>query len=193
MVNLSNLETFMSQSQPNTEQVTLGGGCFWCLEAVFDELRGILSVESGYAGGSTPNPSYQQVMTGATGHAEVAQITFDPATITFRDILQVFFTIHDPTTLNRQGADVGTQYRSAIFYHDGGQRMIAEDVIAEMEDAGLWQQPIVTEVTPIERFYVAEDYHQDYYVNNSYQPYCQVVIAPKLAKARTKFQKKLRR
>ena len=189
----SNLELFMSQPQSNTEIATLGGGCFWCLEAVFDELNGILSVVSGYAGGSTPNPTYRQVMTGATGHAEVAQITFDPETIAFRDILQVFFTIHDPTTLNRQGADVGTQYRSVIFYHDEEQRVISEEVIAEMEDAGIWENPIVTEVTPIEAFYVAEDYHQDYYANNSYQPYCQVMIAPKLAKARAKFQAKLRK
>jgi len=182
----------MSQPQSSTELVTLGGGCFWCLEAVFVELRGIQAVVSGYAGGSTSNPSYRQVMTGATGHAEVAQITYVPEIITFRDILQVFFTIHDPTTLNRQGADVGTQYRSAIFYHDEEQRVIAEEVIAEMGDAGIWSNPIVTEVTPIERFYVAEDYHQDYYANNSYQPYCRVVIAPKLAKARVKFQEKLR-
>ena len=189
----SNLELFMSQPQSNTEIATLGGGCFWCLEAVFDEMNGILSVVSGYAGGSTPNPTYRQVMTGATGHAEVAQITFDPETIAFRDILQVFFTIHDPTTLNRQGADVGTQYRSVIFYHDEEQRVISEEVIAEMEDAGIWENPIVTEVTPIEAFYVAEDYHQDYYANNSYQPYCQVMIAPKLAKARAKFQARLRK
>ena len=182
----------MSQPQSSTELATLGGGCFWCLEAVFNELRGILSIESGYAGGSTPNPTYRQIITGATGHAEVVQITFDPEIITFRDILQVFFTIHDPTTLNRQGADVGTQYRSAIFYHNEKQRVIAEEVIAEMEDADLWKNPIVTEVTPIEAFYVAEDYHQDYYANNNRQPYCQVVIAPKLAKARAKFQARLR-
>ncbi len=183
----------MSQSQINTEITTLGGGCFWCLEAVYDELRGILSVESGYSGGATPNPTYRQVTTGQTGHAEVVQITFDPAVISFRDILQVFFTIHDPTTLNRHGADAGTQYRSAIYYHNEEQREIAEAVIAEMEDAGLWQNSIVTEVTPFETFYVAEDYHQDYYANNSYQPYCQVVIAPKLAKARAKYQEKLRK
>jgi len=183
----------MSQSQTNTEIATLGGGCFWCLEAVYDELRGILSVKSGYSGGTTPNPTYRQVTTGQTGHAEVVQITFDPAVISFRDILQVFFTIHDPTTLNRQGADAGTQYRSAIYYHNDVQREIAEAVIAEMEDAGLWQNSIVTEVAPFETFYVAEDYHQDYYTNNSYQPYCQVVIAPKLAKARAKFQEQLRK
>lgn len=181
----------MNPSQANTELATLGGGCFWCLEAIYDELRGVHAVISGYAGGSTPNPTYRQVTTGRTGHAEVVQITFDPDILSFRDILQIFFTIHDPTTLNRQGADVGTQYRSAIFYHNEAQRVIAEEVIAEMETAGLWENPIVTEVTPLEAFYVAEDYHQDYYENNSYQPYCQVVIAPKLAKARTKFQAKL--
>jgi len=183
----------MNQSQPKTELATLGGGCFWCLEAVYDELRGVLSVESGYAGGSTPNPTYRQVTTGQTGHAEVVQITFDPDIISFRDILQVFFTIHDPTTLNRQGADVGTQYRSAIFYHSEEQRMLAEVVIGEMEAAGLWEKSIVTEVTPFKIFYVAEGYHQDYYANNSHQPYCQVVIAPKLAKARAKFQTRLRK
>ncbi len=183
----------MSQSQPNTEIATLAGGCFWCLEAVYDELRGVLSVESGYSGGAVPNPTYRQVTTGQTGHAEVVQITFDPAAISFRDILNVFFTIHDPTTLNRQGADVGTQYRSAIYYHTEEQREIAEEVIAEMDDAGLWQNPIVTELTSFETFYVAEDYHQEYYANNSYQPYCQVVIAPKLSKARAKFQAQLRK
>jgi len=162
----------MNQPQSNTELATLGGGCFWCLEAVYDELRGVHAVVSGYAGGSTPNPTYRQVASGRTGHAEVVQITFDPDIISFRDILQVFFTIHDPTTLNRQGADVGTQYRSAIFYHSEDQRAIAEAVIAEMEDAGLWANPIVTEVTPLETFYVAEDYHQGYYENNSRQPYC---------------------
>lgn len=193
MVHLFNLETFMNPSQSNTEIATLGGGCFWCLEAVYDELRGILSVESGYSGGTVPNPTYRQVTTGQTGHAEVVQITFDPAVISFRDILNVFFTIHDPTTLNRQGADAGTQYRSAIYYHSEEQRDIAVEVIAEMEDAGLWQNAIVTEVTPFEIFYVAEDYHQEYYANNSYQPYCQVVIAPKLAKARAKFQAQLRK
>ena len=183
----------MNPPQANTELATLGGGCFWCLEVVYDELRGMHSVVSGYAGGSTPNPTYRQVMTGQTAHAEVVQITFDPDILSFRDILQVFFTIHDPTTLNQQGADVGTQYRSAIFYHNEAQRAIAGEVIAEMEAAGLWQDPIVTEVTPLETFYVAEDYHQDYYVNNHDQPYCQVVIAPKLAKARVKFQAKLRK
>jgi len=193
MVHLFNLEIFMNQSQSKTDVATLGGGCFWCLEAVYDELRGVHAVESGYAGGLTPNPTYRQVTTRQTGHAEVVQITFDPETISFRDILQVFFTIHDPTTLNRQGADVGTQYRSAIFYHDEQQKRIAKEVIAEMEDIGLWRNPIVTEVTPFEIFYVAEDYHQEYYANNSHQPYCQVVIAPKLAKARAKFQAKLRK
>jgi methionine-S-sulfoxide reductase len=182
----------MNQVPTNESQVTLGGGCFWCLEAVFDELRGIHAVVSGYAGGSTPNPTYRQVTTGRTGHAEVVQITFDSEIISLRDILQVFFTIHDPTTLNRQGADVGTQYRSAIFYHDEEQKKVADEAIAELEASGLWKNPIVTEVTPLETFYVAEDYHQDYYANNSQQPYCRVVITPKLMKARTKFQAKLR-
>ena len=163
MVHLFNLETFMNQSQSNTEIATLGGGCFWCLEAVYDELRGILSVESGYSGGTVLNPTYRQVTTGQTGHAEVVQITYDPAVISFRDILHVFFTIHDPTTLNRQGADAGTQYRSAIYYHSEEQQEIAQEVIAEMADGGLWQNAIVTEVTPFDIFYVAEDYHQDYY------------------------------
>ncbi len=193
MVHLFKLETLMNPSQINTETATLGGGCFWCLEAVYDELRGILSVESGYAGGAVPNPTYRQVTTGQTGHAEVIQITFDPTAISFKDILNVFFTIHDPTTLNRQGADVGTQYRSAIYYHSEEQHVIADEVIAEMENAGLWPNPIVTEVTPFDVFYVAEDYHQEYYANNSYQPYCQVVIAPKLAKARARFQEQLRK
>jgi len=150
MVHLFKLETLMNPSQINTETATLGGGCFWCLEAVYDELRGILSVESGYAGGAVPNPTYRQVTTGQTGHAEVIQITFDPTAISFKDILNVFFTIHDPTTLNRQGADVGTQYRSAIYYHSEEQHVIADEVIAEMENAGLWPNPIVTEVTPFD-------------------------------------------
>ncbi len=174
------------------EVVTLGGGCFWCLETVYDRLKGVEDVVSGYAGGHVPSPSYQQVCTGATGHAEVVQITFDPAVITFRDILDVFFTIHDPTTLNRQGADVGTQYRSAIFYHTGEQRAIAEGAIAELDAAGVWDAPIVTEVTPLDAFYPAEDYHQDYYVRNPEQGYCRMVIAPKVAKLRKHFLEQLK-
>ncbi len=174
------------------EVATLAGGCFWCLEAVFDELRGVENVDSGYAGGLLPNPSYKQVCTGTTGHAEVVQISFDPALISYRDLLEVFFTIHDPTTLNRQGPDVGTQYRSAIFYHDERQKAIAEEVIAELNDAGLWDARIVTEVTPLETFYPAEDYHRDYFRRNPDQSYCAVVIAPKVAKARSKFLERLK-
>jgi peptide-methionine (S)-S-oxide reductase len=173
------------------EVATLGGGCFWCLEAVYLELNGVVKVESGYAGGKVANPTYKQVCTGTTGHAEVVQITFDPRVVTFKEILEVFFTIHDPTTLNRQGADVGTQYRSAIFYHSEEQKHVAEETIRELEAADVWDSRIVTEVAPVSEFYVAEDYHQDYYSRNSRQPYCQVVITPKLAKFRRKFQVKL--
>jgi peptide-methionine (S)-S-oxide reductase len=171
---------------------TLGGGCFWCLEAVYLELKGIEKVESGYMGGHVDNPTYRQVCGGATGHAEVVQLTFDPNVISFREILQIFFTIHDPTTLNRQGADVGTQYRSVIFYHDEEQKRISEEVIEEMEAAGIWENPIVTQVVPVEHFYVAEEYHQDYFSRNPNQPYCQVVVAPKVAKARKHFYQKLK-
>lgn len=174
------------------EVVTLGGGCFWCLETVYDRLKGVEDVVSGYAGGHVPSPSYQQVCTGTTGHAEVVQITFDPAVITFRDILDVFFTIHDPTTLNRQGADVGPQYRSAIFYHTDEQRAIAEGAIADLEAAGVWNAPIVTEVTPLTTFYAAEDYHQEYYVRNPNQGYCRMVIAPKVAKLRKHYLERLK-
>jgi peptide-methionine (S)-S-oxide reductase len=169
---------------------TLGGGCFWCLEAVYLELQGVEKVASGYSGGSVRNPSYRQVTTGTTGHAEVVQLTYDPDKISFREILEVFFTIHDPTTLNRQGNDVGTQYRSAIFYHDETQRQVAEDIIAEFDAAHIWSNPIVTEVAPLDVFYEAEDYHQDYYRQNSNQPYCHVVISPKVAKFRKKFANK---
>lgn len=174
------------------EVVTLGGGCFWCLETVYDRLKGVEDVVSGYAGGHVPSPSYQQVCTGTTGHAEVVQITFDPAVITFRDILDVFFTIHDPTALNRQGADVGPQYRSAIFYHTDEQRAIAEGAIADLEAAGVWDAPIVTEVTPLTTFYAAEDYHQEYYVRNPNQGYCRMVIAPKVAKLRKHYLERLK-
>ena len=177
----------------NYEIATLAGGCFWCLEAVFDELRGVERVESGYCGGNVPDPSYKQVCTGTTGHAEVVQVTFDPQVISFRELLEVFFTIHDPTTLNRQGADVGTQYRSAIFYHSPEQKEIAEGVIAELNAARIWGAPIVTEVTPFTKFYKAEDYHQEYYQQNPYQPYCQMVIAPKVAKFRKQYLERLKR
>jgi peptide-methionine (S)-S-oxide reductase len=169
------------------EVATLGGGCFWCLEAVYEPLRGVEKVESGYAGGQAPNPTYRQVCSGTTGHAEVVQVTFDPAVISFDDILELFFAMHDPTTLNRQGADVGTQYRSVIFYHSPEQKQTAERVIAELNAAGIWDRPIVTEVVPFRHFYKAEDYHQGYYRNNPGQGYCQAVVAPKVAKLRQKF------
>jgi peptide-methionine (S)-S-oxide reductase len=172
---------------------TLGGGCFWCLDAVYRELRGVHAVLSGYMGGARPNPTYEQVCSGATGHAEVVQITFDPAEITFRDLLDVFFVIHDPTTLNRQGHDVGTQYRSVIFTHDEQQAATARDVIAALTADGSWRDPIVTEVTPVQPFYAAESYHQDYFANNPRQPYCLGVVAPKVAKARKVFFERLRR
>ena len=176
----------------NLKITTLGGGCFWCLEAVYDQLEGVLDVVSGYAGGHVPNPDYKSVCNGTTGHAEVVQVTFDPAVITYEEILEIFFTIHDPTTLNRQGADVGTQYRSAIFYQDEAQKKAAEAVIAKMEAAKIWPDPIVTEVTALDVFYPAEDYHQEYFQHNPYQGYCQVVIAPKVAKFRQKYADKLR-
>lgn len=169
------------------QQATLGGGCFWCLEAVYVELGGVSKVVSGYTGGSVRNPSYRQVCNGNTGHAEVVQITFDPAVVTFRQLLEIFFTIHDPTTLNRQGADTGTQYRSAIFYHDEEQRRIAAEVIGETTAARLWSNPIVTQVAPLDVFYPAEEYHQDYFANNPMQPYCQVIVAPKVAKFRKQY------
>jgi peptide-methionine (S)-S-oxide reductase len=174
------------------EITTLGGGCFWCLEAVYDQLKGVEDVVSGYSGGRVSNPSYELVCTGTTGHAEVVQLTFDPDVVTFQDILRVFFTIHDPTTLNRQGADVGTQYRSAVFYHSAEQKATADDVIAEMTAAHIWDDPIVTEVTPFEVFYPAEDYHQNYFVQHPNQGYCRVVIAPKVAKFRKLYLDKLK-
>ncbi len=171
---------------------TLGGGCFWCLEAVFEQLRGVERVESGYSGGTAADPTYRQVCTGTTGHAEVVQVIFDPAVLSFREVLEVFFATHDPTTLNRQGADVGTQYRSAIFYHSPEQKRVAEGLIAELNAAAIWDRPIVTQVVPFEKFYRAEDYHQGYYRANPEQGYCQVVINPKLAKFRKQFAAKLR-
>ncbi len=174
------------------EIATLAGGCFWCLEAVFDNLNGVEKVESGYTGGHVLNPTYRMVCTGETGHAEVVQITFDPSLVSFKELLQVFFTIHDPTTLNRQGADVGTQYRSAIYYHTPEQKAVAEQAIAEIETARVWDDPIVTEVTQFTEFYPAEEYHRDYYLRNPNQPYCQAVIAPKVAKFRKYFLEKLK-
>ena len=167
-----------------TEVATFGGGCFWCLDAAFRQLKGVQKVESGYAGGKRPNPSYEQVCTGATGHAEVVQITFDPSSISYRDLLGVFFTIHDPTTLNRQGPDEGTQYRSVVFYHSAEQQKAVMDVIAELKANGVWERPIVTEVAPLPAFYAAEGYHQDYFNKNPNQPYCAAVVAPKVSKFR---------
>jgi len=171
----------------NTELATLGGGCFWCLEAVFDQVVGVKNVVSGYAGGISKHPSYQEVCSGNTGHAEVVQITFDPLTLSYRDLLEIFFSIHDPTTLNRQGNDIGTQYRSVIFFHNEEQRSIADRVIREIEAKNIWPNPVVTEVVEYTDFYPAEEYHQEYYQHNQYQPYCQVVIAPKLAKFRKQY------
>jgi peptide-methionine (S)-S-oxide reductase len=174
------------------EMATIAGGCFWCLEAVYKDLRGVEKVESGYSGGSVPDPTYYQVCEGTTGHAEAVQITFDPQAVSFKELLEVFFTIHDPTTLNRQGADVGTQYRSAIFYHSPEQKAMAEQVIAELNAADIWGAPIVTEVAPLTKFYKAEDYHQQYYEQNQNQPYCRAVIAPKVAKFRKHYLAKLK-
>lgn len=174
-----------------SETATLGGGCFWCLEAAFQDLNGVRSVVSGYAGGALPDPTYRQVCSGVTGHAEVVQVDFDPAVIDYRTLLEVFFTVHDPTTPNRQGADVGTQYRSVVFWHDGTQRATAERLIAELNAAGLWPDPIVTELAPLPAFYPAEDYHRNYYRNNPYQGYCQAVIAPKVAKLRARHRELL--
>ena len=175
-----------------TEIATLGGGCFWCLEAVYDNLLGVESVESGYTGGKAANPTYHQVCNGNTGHAEVVRLTFDPKTISFREILEVFFTIHDPTTLNRQGNDAGTQYRSAIYYHSPEQQAVAQKLIAALTAGKVFRDPIVTEVSPAPAFYAAEDYHQGYFANNSAQQYCQYVVAPKLAKFRKKFASRVK-
>jgi peptide-methionine (S)-S-oxide reductase len=185
----------MSQTTSNSspkETITLGGGCFWCTEAVFEDLKGVEKVESGYSGGAVPNPTYEQVSSGDTGHAEVSQITFDPKVISLKQILEVFFTVHNPTTLNRQGNDEGTQYRSVIFYRDPDQRAMAGQVIKEIQDAKIWNGPIVTEVTPFKAFYKAEDYHQEYFRLHGSQPYCQVVIAPKVAKFRDHFRSLLK-
>jgi peptide-methionine (S)-S-oxide reductase len=176
-----------------SETALLGGGCFWCLEAVYNELRGVERVISGYAGGSQPNPTYEQVCSGRTGHAEVVQVTFDPAVLSYREILEVFFTIHDPTTLNRQGADAGTQYRSIILYESPEQEAVARAVIDEVNASGVWHAPIVTQVEPLDRFYPAEAYHQNYFEQNPYQPYCQIIIAPKVAKVRERYLARLKR
>lgn len=167
-----------------SEIATFGGGCFWCLEAAFQQLRGVEKVVSGYAGGTRPSPTYEQVCSGATGHAEVVQITYDPSIITYRDLLGVLFTIHDPTTLNRQGGDVGTQYRSVVFYHTAEQEKEVREVIAEMERNHVWEDPIVTEIAPYTVFFPAEAYHQDYFNRNPNQPYCAAVVEPKVSKVR---------
>ena len=179
-------------ADPTREQATLGGGCFWCLEAVYEELEGVHRVRSGYSGGARENPTYQQVCTGGTGHAEVVRIEFDPTVTSFREILQVFFAIHDPTTLNRQGADFGTQYRSVIFYHSPEQKAAAETVIREINDARVFPGPVVTEVSPLENFYPAEEYHDHYYRSNPNQGYCRYVIDPKMAAFRAKFFDKVK-
>ena len=179
----------MSQTE---EIATLGGGCFWCTEAVFNELRGVEKVEPGYSGGTVPNPTYEQVCTGRTGHAEVVQVTFDPTVISYQELLNIFFTVHDPTTLNRQGADSGTQYRSVIFYHSDQQKSIAQQIVSEVTAAKLWNAPIVTQIEPFKAFYKAEAYHLEYFKNNPRQPYCQMVIAPKVRKFREHYIEKLK-
>jgi peptide-methionine (S)-S-oxide reductase len=177
----------------NLQTATLAGGCFWCLEAVFDEIKGVQSVESGYTGGKQDNPSYREVCTGMTGHAEAVQVHFDPKVISYRDLLNVFFAIHDPSTLNRQGADIGTQYRSAIFFHDAEQKQTAEKLIQELNEQHIWNQSIVTEVAKFDKFFMAEDYHQEYFANNPNQPYCHVVVAPKVTKFRKHFLEMLKK
>ena len=187
------MQTVQNQStnpSGNTEIATLGGGCFWCVEAIYQDLNGVLKVESGYSGGHIDNPTYKEVCSGLTGHAEVVQVTFDPAIVSYQDVLRVFFTVHDPTTLNRQGNDSGTQYRSVIYYHSEAQKKVAEAAIIEAKEA--WDDPIVTEVSPFEKFYKAEDYHQNYYKDNPNQGYCSFIIAPKVKKFREKFKDKLK-
>jgi peptide-methionine (S)-S-oxide reductase len=174
-----------------TEHATLAGGCFWCLEAVYLELKGVQGVKSGYAGGKRQSPTYEQVCSGATGHAEVVRVAYDPAIVSYKELLDVFFTIHDPTTLNRQGGDKGTQYRSVVFYESPEQQRIAQETIAEFTAAKVWDDPIVTEVAPLEKFWAAEDYHNNYFAQNPQNPYCSVVIAPKVSKARKLFLEKL--
>ena len=182
----------MNRSAPS-EVATLAGGCFWCIEAVFREVNGVESVISGYTGGTTVNPTYQQVCTGETSHAEAVQVTFDPARISYREILEIFFFIHDPTTLNRQGADTGTQYRSAIFYHNEQQKAIAEELTGELDKARLWKKPIVTRIAPLDKFYPAEEYHREYFSQHPEQAYCQMVISPKVNKFRQQWAKRLKR
>jgi peptide-methionine (S)-S-oxide reductase len=181
------------KSKNKTKEVaTLAGGCFWCIEAVFTIIKGVEKVEPGYTGGSVPNPIYEQVSTGTTGHAEAAQITFDPDIISYREILEIFFAAHDPTTTNRQGPDVGTQYRSAIFYHNKAQKTTAESIIAELEKEGIWNKPIATQVEPLKTFYKAETHHRDYYKKHPNQPYCQQIITPKIIELQQRFLNKLK-
>jgi peptide-methionine (S)-S-oxide reductase len=190
--NMSKPENQTAASSQGKEVVTFGGGCFWCIEAVFEELHGVVHVESGYSGGKVDDPTYEQVCTGTTGHAEVVQVTFDPKIISLKEVLGVFFTVHDPTTLNRQGADVGTQYRSVIFYRSEEQKTLAEQVIREIQKAKLWKTPIVTEIVPFKAFYKAEEYHQEYYKKNPGQAYCRIVIEPKIKKFREHYKDKLK-
>jgi peptide-methionine (S)-S-oxide reductase len=180
------------QEAGRKEVATLGGGCFWCTEAVFSMVKGVETVESGYSGGSIPNPTYEQVSTGSTGHAEVVQITFDPSVISFREILEIFFISHDPATLNRQGPDVGTQYRSVIFYHNNEQKATAEKTIASLDEEGIWDKPIVTKLEPFKAFYKAEDYHNNYYKQHQNEPYCRIIITPKIIKLQQQFITKLK-
>ncbi|MEJ5344611.1 MAG: peptide-methionine (S)-S-oxide reductase MsrA [Chloroflexus sp.] len=175
------------------ETATLAGGCFWCLEAVYDQVSGVKDVVSGYTGGHVPNPTYRRVCDGNTGHAEAVQIQFDPEQISYRELLEIFFSIHDPTTLNRQGADVGTQYRSAIFYHSEEQRQVAEQLVRELTEQQVFRDPIVTQIVPATTFYPAEEYHQEYFARNPYQPYCQFVVAPKVAKFQKLFAHRVAR
>jgi peptide-methionine (S)-S-oxide reductase len=186
----------MSETEPSPDRrevATLGGGCFWCTEAVFSELQGVEQVLPGYAGGSAPNPSYEDVCTGSTGHAEVVQVTFNPTVLSFADLLRIFFTVHDPTTLNRQGADVGSQYRSVILYHSPAQRDTAQQVMQEVTAARLWKHPLVTELVPFRQFYPAEEYHRDYFRRNPSRGYCMMVISPKVSKFRKHYADRLKR
>jgi len=186
-------DNMTAHNQKQAAQAIFGGGCFWCVEAVFQSVKGVLSVESGYAGGTVANPTYEQVCTGSTGHAEVCQIAYDPGQVSYRELLEVFWQTHDPTTPNRQGNDVGPQYRSIIFYHTPEQKELAEKYKRELDAAGLWSSPLVTEIVPFTAFYKAEDYHQDYYGRNRNQPYCLLVITPKVEKFRKVFQEKLKK
>jgi len=184
--------TIMHTETATIDTITLGGGCFWCMEAVFDEMKGVQSATSGYMGGTTKNPTYKEVCTGTTGHAEVVQICYDTIAVSLEELLEVFFTIHDPTTLNKQGADVGTQYRSAVFFHNSAQKEIAEGIIKALDKEDIYGAPIVTELMAASEFYKAEEYHQDYYVNNPNQAYCSIVIRPKVEKFKKIFQSKIK-